>query len=88
MNMVTAMAFTNILAFVVLIVAGGLLASPTVGFATLLVIPLFLAATTPLFQGTSATGSQDNTAATHPPHASTLRTRAAVSNRAHSFSPC
>ena len=51
MNVVTAITMNNILAFLVLIVAGGLLSSPTVGFATLIALPFFVAFTTPLFQG-------------------------------------
>ena len=51
MNMVSSLATINILSFLVLVITGGLLASPTVGFTALLVLPLFTLCTLPLFQG-------------------------------------
>jgi hypothetical protein len=51
MNTVTAMSMISMLLFLVLIVVGGLLASPTRGLFTISSIPLFIMAAWPLWQG-------------------------------------
>lgn len=51
MNTVTAMSMISMLLFLVLIVVGGLLASPSRGFFTITSIPLFILAAWPLWQG-------------------------------------
>ena len=51
MNAVTAMTTICMLLFIVLIVMGGLLYSPTRGWFTLLAVPLFGALATPLWKG-------------------------------------